>query len=191
MFYLFCVMTNVSATHPSKIFKYCPRCGQQGFTFDGKKLFTCAACDFHFYINPATAVAVIIVLPDNRIVLTRRRFDPKAGTFDLPGGFVDIGERVEEAVKRELNEELGIEIETIRFLDSFPNEYSFKGFCYFTSDLAFVCTVKDISKLKAADDVSEAIFVSTDAIDFNQISFPSIVNILKAYIAENYNIEKN
>ena len=175
-------MHSASDTHPSSIFRYCPKCSHQGFVFDGVKAFSCEKCGFRYYINAATAVAVILQLPDQRIILTRRKFEPRIGTFDLPGGFVDIKERVEDAVKREIMEELGIQVKTLEFLASFPNEYVYKGISYFTCDLAFVCPVDDISNLKAADDVAEAIVVYPNDIDYDVISFPSIVHILKMYV---------
>ncbi len=174
-------MQKISETHPSRVFSYCPRCGRQGFEFDNIKKFTCPDCNFVFYINASTAVAVILQAPDGRIVLTKRKFDPRAGFYDLPGGFVDTMERAEDAVKREVFEELGIYVDEMKFLASFPNEYAFKGISYYTCDLAFVCPVNDLSALKPADDVAEALTVYPREIDFKIISFPSIVNVLKKY----------
>jgi NADH pyrophosphatase NudC (nudix superfamily) len=174
-------MLHFSKTHPSKIFLYCPRCGHHSFEFDNAKKFTCSECQFEFYINAATAVAVILEAPDGKIVLTKRKFDPRAGFYDLPGGFVDVAERVEDAVKREVLEELGVSVENIHFLASFPNEYAFKGISYFTCDLAFVGKVSNWTNLKPADDVAEAMLIRPEEINFEMISFPSIVNILKIY----------
>jgi NAD+ diphosphatase len=171
-----------SATHPSHIFHFCPTCGNKGFDFDGIKAFNCDSCGFRFFINASAAVAVIVKLPDNRIILTRRKFEPRMGTFDLPGGFVDTMERAEDTIKREILEELNIKVQTIEFLSSFPNEYVYRGISYFTCDLAFICTVDDITNMAAADDVAEAILIHPKDIDFGSISFPSIVNILKTYL---------
>ena len=176
-------MNTFSSTHPFNIFSYCPKCGQQGFEPDSIKKFTCKACGFNYYVNAATAVAVILEGPDGRIVLARRKFEPRAGYYDLPGGFVDTMERVEDAVKREVFEELGISVDKMTFLASFPNEYVFKGISYYTCDLAFVCPVSDLSALKPADDVAEAMTIYPGDIDFNMISFPSIINILKTYMS--------
>ena len=172
----------ISETHPSIILTHCPKCGKDGFEFDGIKKFNCSACGFIYYINPATAVAAILTLPDQRIILTRRKFEPRIGTFDLPGGFVDILERAEDAVKREIKEELNLETNEIQFLGSFPNEYTFKGISYFTTDLAFICPIYDYKNLSASDDVSEAILIQPSEINYDQISFPSIVHILELYI---------
>ncbi len=175
-------MHPLSETHPSKIFSFCPHCGNKEFTFDSIKSFTCPVCGFRYYINAATAVAAILVAPDGKIVLARRKNEPRAGTFDLPGGFVDTMERAEDAVKREVQEELGITVDTMQFLTSYANEYVYKGISYYTCDLAFVCPVTDLSAMKPSDDVSEAILIHHQDIDFNTISFMSVLNILKAYI---------
>ncbi len=175
-------MYSISQTHPSKIFNFCPKCGHNNYSFDGTNGFNCASCKFRFYINAASAVAVIVKLPDKRIILTKRKFEPRAGTFDLPGGFVNTMERVEDTVKREILEELGIEVTNPKFLASFPNEYVFRNISYFTCDMAFVCEVNNVDNMKAADDVAEAILINPCDIDFNTISFPSIVNILKEYL---------
>jgi NAD+ diphosphatase len=178
-------MQNYSETHPSTVLTCCPRCGQQGFEFDNKKMFFCKACNFNFYINPAAAVTAILESTDGKIVLTKRKYEPRSGFYDLPGGFVDIMERAEDALKREVLEELGIKIDRIKFLTSFPNDYVFKGISYFTCDIAFVCPIEDLSGLKPADDVSGALIINPGDINFKMISFPSIVNILKYYIENN------
>lgn len=181
-------MSEFSATHPSSVFSYCPHCGHQGFHFDHIKKFVCESCNFSLYNNAATAVAAILQSHDGRIVLTKRKFEPRAGTYDLPGGFVDTGERVEEAVKREVYEELGVVIDHMTFLASFPNEYVFKGISYYTCDIAFICRVNDLSEIKPADDVAEALLIFPADINYDMISFPSVVNILNEFnIVLNHN----
>jgi len=175
-------MKTLSETHPANIFHYCPKCGSNNFIFNGVKVFKCSNCGLNYFINPAPAVAVILEYPDGSIVLTRRKFDPRKDTFDLPGGFVDMNESIEDAVKREIFEELHISITEMKYIGSFPNEYVFKGVSYFTCDMAFVCKLNNNTILKPADDVSEAILIKTKDIDYQQISFPSITNILKRYI---------
>ena len=178
----------VSKTHPSRIFKFCPKCGHEGFIFDNSKAFNCDVCGFRFYINASTAVAVIIELSDGRIVLARRKHDPAAGKFDFPGGFVDILERAEDAAIREVKEELGVDISDLKFLATFPNEYPFRGISYYTTDIAFTAKLEDASKIKACDDVAEAVFEFPEKIDPSTISFDSVKKILKAYIEQSKSI---
>jgi 8-oxo-dGTP diphosphatase len=60
--------------------------------------------------NPVPAVAAIILRGDE-ILLIRRGCEPGIGKWSVPGGSVEIGETLEEAVKREVREETGLEIE--------------------------------------------------------------------------------
>ncbi len=67
------------------------------------------------YLNPALAVDACVRRGDT-ILLVQRKFPPSAGSWVLPGGFVDQGERPEDAVVRELNEEAGLTGENPRLL---------------------------------------------------------------------------
>jgi len=174
------------STHPSNILKFCPSCGAENFTFNGEKLFTCGNCSFNYYINPAPAVAVIIEAPDGRIVVTRRKHKPRAGFLDLPGGFVDMMESAEDAAKREVMEELGIAVKSLRYICSSPNEYVYKGFSYFTCDIGFVCESDGLTQIRPADDVCEAFLIRSEDIDPSDICFPSIARIVEIYLDLRY-----
>jgi len=55
------------------------------------------------------------VFRDGRVLLARRAREPMAGRYSLPGGVVEIGETLAEAVRREVLEEVGIEAEIVAF----------------------------------------------------------------------------
>lgn len=61
-------------------------------------------------ITPLLTVDILIV-QSGKLVLIRRRNPPHQGHWALPGGFVDVGETVEEAAVREANEETGLDVE--------------------------------------------------------------------------------
>lgn len=63
---------------------------------------------------PVTPVLTVdcIVFNNDSVVLIRRRCEPFKGMYALPGGFVDIGESVEQACAREMKEETGLEIDS-------------------------------------------------------------------------------
>ncbi len=170
-------------TKPHEIIKFCPKCGSSQFHYQDDKSFRCDSCDFHFFINSASAVAAIIENEDNEILLTMRAKEPKKGLLDLPGGFVDPGETAEKALKREIKEELNLEITQIDYLISFPNEYIFSGYSVYTLDFAFICKTKDINKIEVKDDVAGYQFFAPGDIDFKKIGLKSIKNILKYYIS--------
>lgn len=65
-------------------------------------------------IHPVPAVAAIILRGD-RILLVKRGHEPGAGQWSIPGGSVEIGEMLEEALKREVMEETGLKVEISGF----------------------------------------------------------------------------
>ena len=52
-----------------------------------------------------------MVVADGKVVLIRRRFEPLKGQWSLPGGGVEVGETLEACVAREMQEEIGLEVE--------------------------------------------------------------------------------
>lgn len=70
--------------------------------------------------------------------------DPGRGLLDLPGGFVDPGEDLETAIRRETVEELGFDPGPPRYLFSIPNIYRYRGVNYHTLDAMFTFEVDAI-----------------------------------------------
>lgn len=89
--------------------RFCPRCAAPATVEHPRRIF-CPACGYHAYYNPKPVACTIPRTPDGEIVLLRRGFDPGAGLWTFPGGFVDLGESVEDAARRETMEELQIEV---------------------------------------------------------------------------------
>jgi NAD+ diphosphatase len=169
---------------PEKVLKYCPSCGSGLFKTDSAKSFKCESCGFKFFINSAAAVAAVIENKEGWILLTVRGVEPNIGALDLPGGFVDPMESAEEALKRELKEELNLEITDLNYLVSYSNEYIYNDYSIFTTDLGYACKVKNFDNIKIDDDIADFQFFSPKDIDFNKISSNSIKKILKFYLAE-------
>lgn len=168
-------------TKPEAVIKHCPKCGSNNFYFQGEKSFLCDQCGFHFFINSAAAVAGLIENEKGELMLTIRAFNPNKGMLDLPGGFVDPFESAESAIAREIKEELNLDIIELSYLTSFPNEYIFSGYSVFTTDLAFICKVSGWENMHIKDDISDIRFVSENTIPWEEITAPSISNIIKSY----------
>ena len=64
---------------------------------------------------PVAAVSAIIV-QNEKVLLVKRKYPPGQGKWGLPGGHVEYGETLTEAVIREIKEETNYEIETVRYL---------------------------------------------------------------------------
>jgi mutator protein MutT len=61
--------------------------------------------------RPFVGVGAVIVDESGRVLLVKRRFEPLAGQWSLPGGAVDVGETLAACVRREMLEETGLEVE--------------------------------------------------------------------------------
>ena len=116
------------------------------------------------------------------LLVTRRKFDPGRGTLDLPGGFCDIGETIEEALAREVEEETNLIIKEKHYFCSLPNKYRYSGFDIPTLDTFFVCKVEDEAKLRPADDVSEAVWTALKDIHTEQFGLRSIRQALHDFL---------
>lgn len=165
-------------------FRHCPKCGSEKFDKDTEKSNKCNSCGFVYFLNPSAAVAAFICDKDGRLLLCRRAKNPQKGTLDLPGGFVDKNETAEEALKRELNEELNVAVENITYLFSFPNVYRYSDFDIPTLDLFFECKIDTFASIEVADDVVSAEFYHLNDICLEKIGLDSIRKAVAYYITQ-------
>lgn len=101
--------------HVLEQFRYCPKCGSSHFVEASEKSRKCENCGFEFYLNPAAAVAAFILNSKNELLVERRKLEPAKGMLDLPGGFCDMGETVEQAMKREIKEETALDVVDMKY----------------------------------------------------------------------------
>ena len=153
---------------------YCPKCGDKNLNWDGEKKWFCK-CGFSLYNNVAAAVAVVITC-GNEILFTKRNQEPKKGKLDLAGGFVDPKENAEYACKREIMEELQLQIDEkkLQYLASLPNLYHYKGIDYNTLDIFFRYEVSEKFEVQLElSEISEVFWIPKDKIIIDEIAFES------------------
>lgn len=104
--------------------RFCGVCGSKTTDHPEQRAVVCESCHRHFFprINPC---AIMLIVDGDRILLARSaRF--KSNFFSCLAGFMEVGETAEETVAREVKEEVGLEIENIRYLKSqswpFPSQ---------------------------------------------------------------------
>lgn len=165
--------------HPQNHYKYCPRCSAEGQFNSEDFSFTCPGCGFQFFLNASAAVTALIYNSKGELLMTRRGVEPALGKLDLPGGFIDPNESAEEALMREVEEELDLVPEHIQYFASFPNEYLFSGTIVYTVDIVFKCKVNDFSNLKFRDDIVGLEFVHPSKINIDDLPFKSVRNLIK------------
>jgi ADP-ribose pyrophosphatase YjhB (NUDIX family) len=82
----------------------------------------CPACGEEYWANSVPG-AQAVVERDGHVLLGRRRNNPGAGLWDLPGGFLHEGEDAVEGLRREVREETGLELELLEFVGTWNEPY--------------------------------------------------------------------
>lgn len=110
----------------------------------------CHGCNQPVYENPVPAVCVVVPDAAGRILLVRRGVAPQIGSWCLPGGFMELGEKPEAAALRELGEEAGLSgrVECLLGLRSTPSRL------YDTILLAAYLVIPDDGPPVAGDDAT-------------------------------------
>ncbi|ADQ80933.1 NUDIX hydrolase [Paludibacter propionicigenes WB4] len=171
--------------HFSVLFTHCPACGSVRFIQNNEKSKRCESCGFVFYMNASAAVAAFIVNSQGELLVCVRGKNPAKGTWDLPGGFVDDNETAEEAMCREIEEELRAQVVEAKYLFSLPNKYEYSGLQIPTLDMFFACKLEDISNLQPSDDVADCFFVPMDEVNPELFGLESIKKAVGMFINKN------
>jgi ADP-ribose pyrophosphatase YjhB (NUDIX family) len=124
-------------------FQYCPRCGAR-YPSDEFRARTvsliCAECRYEFFQNSSPAATVVVpskTLPREIILLTRS-IPPGKGLLALPGGFLQYREPPSRAAQREVSEEILLQIDLDRLLDSYLVDYEFRGIIVSVVELVYL-----------------------------------------------------
>lgn len=165
--------------HPLDKFIFCPKCGSSHFKINNEKSKKCHDCGFVYYFNSSASTVGIIINNKEELLVARRAKEPAKGTFDLPGGFVDLYETGEEAIMREIKEETQLIVTRASYLFSIPNTYEYSNFLVHTLDLFYHCEVNDYKPLSAQYDVESLEFIPLQKLRVEDFGLHSIQQGIK------------
>ncbi len=167
---------------PIEHFHFCPKCGHPLAPPVRPNVIQCHACGFCYYFNPTVSAAAIILDPQGRALFIRRAKVPAKGKLSIPGGFVDYDENAEAGLRREIREEVGIEVGALEFLCSGINAYEYKEVTYPVVDFFFVTQAMSTAA-SALDGVESCVWLEPAKVNLEEIAFPSVCEALRRFLA--------
>ncbi len=165
---------------PTHLPSYCPDCGGRLRAplpeLEGNPPLVCTACGQPVYLDPKVAAACVVDLGGRLVLLRRAQRDSAYGRWILPGGHVDRGEVVTRAARREVAEEVGLEVE----LEGLVGVYSYPG----NPVVLIVYAARAVSgSLKASGEALEVRAFAPRELPWDQFGFTSTADALKDYLA--------
>lgn len=172
-------MAGDPTSHPHSLSRYCMHCGQRLASAilegDSKHRLVCLDCGFVHYINPRPVAGIIPVRNDGSLLLVRRAIEPRRGTWVFPGGYMDVGETVEEAAIRETREEANLEVANLRLL----GVYTRPG----PGVVVIVYEGDALGEASAGDETSEVAWFTPPHIPWDELAFDSTTWALRDWMA--------
>ena len=163
--------------------RFCAHCGgplAEGWVESEQRLRArCSSCGRIASRNPQVLVSTIVAVGE-RILLCRRANDPAAGTWAIPGGFMECGETLEEAAARETLEETGVRLRphTLRLhavstLPEISEVY-----------VGFLASLTELPELVCGPECSEVGFFEEADLPWSKLSYPDVAAYLRVCLGE-------
>jgi NAD+ diphosphatase len=114
--------------------QFCSRCGMPTEARSDERARVCPSCRYTVY--PPISPAIMILIVRGREILLARKKEWPQGRFSALAGFVEPGEELEDTVRRETREEVGLEIRNLRYFGSQPWPFPHQLMIAFTADYA-------------------------------------------------------
>ena len=159
--------------------RFCPRCATE--LEHSHERVECPACGFVSHSNSEPTACALVADDEGRLLLVRRAGDPYEGTWDLPGGFLEEAEAPLDALRRELLEETGLEIEPVEFFGAWLDRYGDGPDAPTTLNLYWTGRVTG-GEAVAGDDAAELRWFPQNGLPpDDEIGFPNVGAVLRAW----------
>lgn len=159
---------------------YCSHCGSDNIKFeipegDTRPRFVCGNCGRIHYHNPKIVVGCLIE-HEGKILLGKRGIEPKKGMWNIPQGFMEVEETIEQGAARETFEETGVLPTIEKLITVYSVPHANQVHIHFLANI-------NSTKWVLSEESPEVKLFEKDAIPWDEIAFSSNHFTLKAYIA--------
>lgn len=164
-----------------RLIQYCRRCGHPvvyRVPDDGDRIerAVCPTCGEIHYVNPLIVVGTVPCLED-RLLLCRRAIEPRAGTWTLPAGFMELDETMAAGAKRETAEETGASVEMGPLFSALSVPHAGQVHFFYRATLMG-------SRLAPGPETLEARLFSEAEIPWDELAFASVRRTLEYFFAD-------
>jgi ADP-ribose pyrophosphatase YjhB (NUDIX family) len=153
--------------------RFCPLCGEAIEKVEDRA--ECGACGYTGYANAVPGAEAVVFDERGKVLLGRRAFDPGAGLWDLPGGFLHEDEHPLEGLRREIREETALEIEPLAFLGFWLEPYDGR------TVLCLAWSAQASGDPRAGDDLVELRWFEPDALpaatELAFVHYPEVLSV--------------
>ncbi|MEO0584773.1 MAG: NUDIX hydrolase [Bacteroidota bacterium] len=162
---------------------FCSHCGSSQLIMtvpagDNRPRQVCMNCHTIHYSNPKMVVGCLPVFED-RILLCKRAIEPRSGYWNLPAGYLENGETVQDGAKRETLEEAGVEVEIVRMHCVYNIPRINQVYLFFLAQMSS-------PQWEAGEETLEIGLYKPEDIPFAEMAFPSSTFAIKQYLAHQH-----
>jgi NAD+ diphosphatase len=166
----------VQIVHFASVHRFCGRCGAATARALGERCMRCPRCELTVYPRISPAI-IVLVRRDAEALLARSGRFP-TGFYSTLAGFVEPGESLEETLRREVREEVGVEVTNIRYFGSQPWPFPHSLMVAFVADHASGDIVVD------GDEIKDARWFRADALPAVPPSLSIARQLIDAWVGE-------
>lgn len=159
---------------------YCSKCGSevvfkipQGDTLPR---FCCDSCGEIHYQNPRV-IAGTLTVQDGNLLMCRRAIDPRAGLWTLPAGFMENGETLDQAARRETLEETQVNVRTLSLHALFSLPHINQVYAFLRAEIVS-------GEPRPTAESLEVCMVPPEKIPWDSIAFPTVERALRFYLED-------
>lgn len=143
-------------------YSFCPKCGSP--LEDKNGYYKCTSCGYNLFPH-SSATGSVLIIKEDKVLLSKRKIDPNKGQIDMPGGFLNYSENPQDGALREIKEEIGQEIEIIDLLGIYMDSYFYQNEDISTLNMVYIGQLKSPTvKIEVSDDVAEVFWQPIDEV---------------------------